>query len=82
LLQTISTILVPIALTGIEVRRALISSWHMIVGPPKRVSSDDLEEQIGEWLTPQQWAEYLAAGEVATLGAAVTVYAGILDPPQ
>jgi ADP-ribose pyrophosphatase len=39
--------------------------------------SDDLEEQIGEWLTPRQWAEQLAAGRVATLGAAMTVYAGI-----
>lgn len=40
--------------------------------------SDDLEEQVGEWLTPQQWADYLAAGQVATLGAASAVYAGIL----
>ena len=40
--------------------------------------SDDLEEQIGEWLTPLQWREYLAAGRVATLGAAVAVHAGIL----
>ena len=40
--------------------------------------SDDLEEQIGEWLTPQQWGEYLATGKVATLGAAMAVYAGIL----
>ena len=40
--------------------------------------SDDLEEQIGEWLTPQQWREYLANGKVATLGAAMAVYAGIL----
>jgi ADP-ribose pyrophosphatase len=40
--------------------------------------SDDLEEQIGEWLTPQQWADHLATGKVATLGAAMAVYAGIL----
>jgi ADP-ribose diphosphatase len=40
--------------------------------------SDDLEEQIGEWLTPQEWAHYLKAGDVATLGAAMAVYAGIL----
>ena len=40
--------------------------------------SDDLEEQIGEWLTPQQWSEHLAAGRVVTLGAATAVYAGIL----
>ena len=43
-------------------------------------SSDDLEEQIGEWLTPQQWGEHLAAGSVATLGAAMAVYAAILGP--
>jgi ADP-ribose pyrophosphatase len=40
--------------------------------------SDDLEEQIGEWLTPKQWHDYLAAGEVATLGAAMAVHAGVL----
>ena len=40
--------------------------------------SDDLEEHIGEWLTPQQWSDYLAAGNVATLGAAMAVQAGIL----
>ena len=40
--------------------------------------SDDLEEQIGEWLTPQQWEKYLATGKVATLGAAMAVQAGIL----
>jgi ADP-ribose pyrophosphatase len=40
--------------------------------------SDDLEEQIGEWLTPKQWGDYLAAGRVATLGAAMAVHAGIL----
>jgi len=40
--------------------------------------SDDLEEQIGEWLTPQQWNEHLMAGQVATLGAAMAVHAGIL----
>lgn len=44
--------------------------------------SDDLEEQTGVWLTPQQWGEHLAAGKVATLGAAVAVYAGILAPSQ
>ena len=41
-------------------------------------ASDDLEQHIGEWLTPQQWAECLAAGTVATLGAAIAVHAGIL----
>jgi len=40
--------------------------------------SDDLEEHIGEWLTPRQWAEYLAADTVTTLGAAMAVHAGIL----
>jgi ADP-ribose pyrophosphatase len=40
--------------------------------------SDDLEEQVGEWLTPRQWSEYLSSGEVATLGAAMAVHAGIL----
>jgi ADP-ribose pyrophosphatase len=40
--------------------------------------SDDLEEQIGEWMTPQQWRDCLAVGSVATLGAAMAVYAGIL----
>lgn len=40
--------------------------------------SDDLEEQIEEWLTPQQWGEYLATGKIATLGAAMAVHAGIL----
>ena len=44
--------------------------------------SDDLETQIGEWLTPQQWGEQLAAGSVATLGAAMAVYAGILTSSQ
>ena len=44
--------------------------------------SDDLEEQIGEWLTPQQWGDHLAAGRVATLGAAIAVYAGILAFPK
>ena len=44
--------------------------------------SDDLEEQIGEWLTPQQWGDYLAAGRVATLGAAMAVHAGILAFPK
>lgn len=40
--------------------------------------SDDLEEHIGEWLTPPQWAEYLASNSVTTLGAAMAVHAGIL----
>jgi ADP-ribose pyrophosphatase len=40
--------------------------------------SDDLEEQIGKWLTPQQWRDCLAAGRVPTLGAAMAVHAGIL----
>jgi ADP-ribose pyrophosphatase len=44
----------------------------------ERRASDDLEEQIGEWLTPKQWSENLAAGRVATLGAAMAVHAGIL----
>jgi ADP-ribose pyrophosphatase len=43
-------------------------------------ASDDVEEQIGVWLTPREWSDHLAAGKVATLGAAVTVYAGILAP--
>ena len=45
-------------------------------------ASDDLEEQIAEWLTPQQWQENLAAGRVATLGAAMAVYAGVLAFPN
>jgi hypothetical protein len=40
--------------------------------------SDDLEEHIGEWLTPREWAEYLASDSVTTLGAAMAVHAGIL----
>jgi len=40
--------------------------------------SDDLEQHVAEWLTPQQWAEHLAAETVATLGAAIAVHAGIL----
>lgn len=44
--------------------------------------SDDLEERMGEWLTPRRWGEYLAAGKVATLGAAMAVYAGILAIPK
>lgn len=36
------------------------------------------EEQMGEWLTPQQWGDYLAGGDVATLGVAMAVHAGIL----
>ena len=41
--------------------------------------SDDLEEHIAEWLTPGQWADHVAAGSVATLGAAMAVQVGILD---
>jgi ADP-ribose pyrophosphatase len=41
-------------------------------------ASDDLEEQIRQWLTPQQWREHLIEGRVATLGAAMAVHAGIL----
>jgi ADP-ribose pyrophosphatase len=41
--------------------------------------SDDLEEQIREWLTPRQWRDRLAEGSVATIGAAMAVYAGILS---
>jgi ADP-ribose pyrophosphatase len=44
--------------------------------------SDDLETHVGEWLTPQQWSDHLAAGQVATLGAVTAVYAGILAPLQ
>ncbi len=44
--------------------------------------SDDLETHVGEWLTQQQWSDHLAAGQVATLGAATAVYAGILAPLQ
>ena len=44
--------------------------------------SDDLEEQIGEWLTPEEWREHLGLGEVATLGAALAVYSCILGVPQ
>jgi len=40
--------------------------------------SDDFEVKIGQWLTPQQWGENLAAGCVATLGTAMAVHAGIL----
>jgi ADP-ribose pyrophosphatase len=47
---------------------------HAVEAP----TSDDLEDQVGEWLTPQQWAEHLADGRVMTLGAALTVHAGIL----
>jgi ADP-ribose pyrophosphatase len=58
------------------------ASAHIFVAqdcrPAEARPSDDLEEQIGEWLTPRQWGEYLAAGEVATLGAAMAVSAGIL----
>lgn len=41
--------------------------------------SDDLEEHIGEWLTPDEWVDHLAAGSVATLGAAMAVQVGIVD---
>ena len=44
--------------------------------------SDDLEEQIGEWLTPEEWGEHLGLGEVVTLGAALAVYSCILGIPQ
>lgn len=44
--------------------------------------SDDIEEQIGVWLTPKQWGDHLAEGKVATLGAAMTVYAGIISPSK
>jgi ADP-ribose pyrophosphatase len=40
--------------------------------------SDDLEEHVGEWLTPNEWAEYLAADSITTLGAAIAVHAAIL----
>lgn len=45
-------------------------------------TSDDLEVHVAEWLTPQQWGQYLAEGWVATLGTAMAVYAGILVPFQ
>ncbi|MCZ6799078.1 MAG: NUDIX domain-containing protein [Nitrospirae bacterium] len=45
-------------------------------------ASDDLEEQIGEWLTPGQWREQLGVGGVATLGAALAVYSCILGDFQ
>jgi ADP-ribose pyrophosphatase len=55
---------------------------HILVArdcrPSEPCPSDDLEEQIREWLTPQQWREHLTAGRVATLGAAMAVHAGIL----
>ena len=41
-------------------------------------ASDDLEESIGEWLTPEEWRDCLASGKIATLGAAMAVHAGIL----
>jgi ADP-ribose diphosphatase len=44
----------------------------------ERCPSDDLEDHLGEWLTPQEWAEHLAKGDVMTLGAAFAVHAGIL----
>jgi ADP-ribose pyrophosphatase len=46
--------------------------------PTEAGVSDDLEEHIGEWLTPRQWAEYLTSDSVTTLGAAMAVHAGIL----
>lgn len=46
--------------------------------PTEACPSDDLEERIGEWLTPEQWQECLAAGKVSTLGAAMAVHAAIL----
>jgi ADP-ribose diphosphatase len=46
--------------------------------PTEPCPSDDLEERIGEWLTPEQWRDCLAAGKVATLGAAMAVHTGIL----
>jgi ADP-ribose pyrophosphatase len=46
--------------------------------PTETRYSDDLEEHIGEWLTPLQWAEYLASDRITTIGAAMAVHAGIL----
>lgn len=40
--------------------------------------SDDLEAKTGQWLTPTEWRGHLAAGNVATLGAAMAVQAAIL----
>jgi ADP-ribose pyrophosphatase len=46
--------------------------------PTEPCLSDDLEERIGEWLTPEQWRDHLVAGKVATLGTAMAVHTGIL----
>jgi hypothetical protein len=46
--------------------------------PVEPCPSDDLEEHISEWLTPEEWRDCLSAGRVATLGAALAVHAGIL----
>jgi 8-oxo-dGTP pyrophosphatase MutT (NUDIX family) len=46
--------------------------------PAEPCPSDDLEERIGEWLTPEEWRDFLSAGRVRTLGAAMAVHAGIL----
>ncbi len=50
--------------------------------PTEARPSDDFETKAGQWLTPQQWGEHLAAGKVATLGAAMAVHAGILASPR
>jgi ADP-ribose pyrophosphatase len=46
--------------------------------PAESSPSDDLEECIGEWLTPQEWRDCLSNGKISTLGAAMAVHAGIL----
>lgn len=40
--------------------------------------SDDLEARSAQWLAPKEWEEHLAAGRIATIGAAMAVHAGIL----
>lgn len=58
------------------------ASVHFFVArncqPTEPCPSDDLEERIGEWLTPEEWRDSLAAGKVKTLGAAMAIHAGIL----
>ena len=56
-----------------------VATDYQLVGS---CASDDLEEQIGEWLTPGQWKEQLGVGGVATLGAALAVYSCILGDFQ
>jgi|KBSSwiStaDraftv2_1062776.scaffolds.fasta_scaffold385264_1 ADP-ribose pyrophosphatase len=46
--------------------------------PTEPCPSDDLEEKLGEWLTPEEWRDCLVGGKIRTLGAAMAVHAGIL----